>query len=76
MSPQFLFNLLESHPNFLSIKSEFRQFWINSSEILIGDTIKEQLFNFLNIYATFNENGEHQMVKLSGSDEKVHIPKM
>ena len=72
---QFLFNLLESHPNFLSIKSEFRQFWINSSQIPIGDTIKEQLFNFLNIYATFNENGEHQMVKLSGSNEKVHVPK-
>ena len=65
---QFLYGLLESHPNFLSIKSEFREYWSNKNNSPIGVNIRDQLFNFLELYATFNEKGEHQMVDIHGTN--------
>ena len=47
---QFLYGLLESHPNFLSIKSEFRAYWSNKYDSPPGESIKDQLFNFLGLY--------------------------
>ena len=72
---QFLYGLLESHPNFLSIKSEFRAYWSNKYDSPIGESIKDQLFNFLELYATLNEKGEHQMVRINGTNIDIHIPK-
>ena len=43
---QFLYGLLESHPNFLSIKSEFRAYWSNKNNSPVGENIRDQLFNF------------------------------
>ena len=43
---QFLYGLLESHPNFLSIKSEFREYWSNKNNSPAGVNIRDQLFNF------------------------------
>ena len=44
---QFLYSLLESHPNFLSIKSEFRAYWSNkNNNSPVGANIRDQLFNF------------------------------
>ena len=72
---QFLYGLLESHPNFLSIKSEFRAYWSNNNNNPAGVNIKDQLFNFLELYATFNEKGEHQMIDIYGTNFDIHIPK-
>ena len=72
---QFLYGLLESHPNFLSIKSEFRAYWSNKYDSPIGESIKDQFFNFLELYATLNEKGEHQMVRINGTNLDIHIPK-
>ena len=72
---QFLYGLLESHPNFLSIKSEFRAYWSNKYNSPAGANIKDQLFNFLELYATLNKKGEHQMVRVNGTNLDIHIPK-
>ncbi len=72
---QFLYGLLESHPNFLSIKSEFRAYWSNKYNSPAGTNIKDQLFNFLELYATLNKKGEHQMVRVNGTNLDIHIPK-
>ncbi len=72
---QFLYGLLESHPNFLSIKSEFRAYWSNKNNSPAGVNIRDQLFNFLELYATYNEKGEHQMVDIHGTGFNIHIPK-
>ena len=72
---QFLYGLLESHPNFLSIKSEFRAYWSNKYDSPPGESIKDQLFNFLGLYASLNEKGEHQMVRVKGTNLDIHIPK-
>ena len=72
---QFLYGLLESHPNFLSIKSEFRAYWSNKYDSPPGKNILDQFFNFLGLYATKNEKVEHQMVRVDGTNVDIHIPK-
>ena len=67
---QFLYGLLESHPNFLSIKSEFRAYWSNKYDSPIGESIKDQLFNFLELYATLNEKAN---IRWSGLMEQTLI---
>ena len=69
------FGLLESHPNFLSIKSEFRAYWSNKYDSPPGKNILDQFFNFLGLYATKNEKVEHQMVRVDGTNVDIHIPK-